>query len=358
MRAARLYGMRDLRVEDLADPAPGPGEALIRIEACGVCPSDIRSYTGARAGSGALSLPRTPGHEWAGVVLEVRPDEDGADAAPGADGERGAGAPEPIRAGDRVVADWRSVCGRCYQCRRGVFNYCERLRRAVRGGFAQLGVAPLSQLRRIPDSVSFEQAAFCEPLACVVNGNEMTPMALGEDVVVVGAGPIGLLHLQLALRRGARVIVSDPLAARLETARELGAHDLVDAAAGDPVERVMALTDGRGADAVVVAVGAGAAAAQGLQMAAIGGRVNFFAGTYPTVELPFDPNLVHYRQLLVTGSHDFTPHQFSTALKLIRFGIVDVERLISHRFDLEGVVEAFEMAAGRGGLKSMVLPVG
>ena len=93
MRAARLYGMRDLRVEDLADPAPGPGEALIRIEACGVCPSDIRSYTGARAGSGALSLPRTPGHEWAGVVLEVRPDEDGAAArAAGGRGARRRGA--------------------------------------------------------------------------------------------------------------------------------------------------------------------------------------------------------------------------------------------------------------------------
>jgi L-iditol 2-dehydrogenase len=344
MKAARLYGVRDLRVEEIADPAPGPGQALIRIEACGVCPSDIRSYLGSRSGGGQ-ALPRTPGHEWAGVVLEVRPYEDGG------------GGTDGIAAGDRVAADWRYVCGRCYQCRRGVFNYCEHLQRAVRGGFAQLGVAPLSQLRRIPDSVSFEEAAFCEPLACVINGNEMTPMRLGDDVVIVGAGPIGLLHLQLALRRGARAIVSDPLPARLEAARALGAHDVVDASAGDPVARVKELTAGRGADAVIVAVGAGEAAGQGLQMGAIGGRVNFFAGTYPEVELPFDPNLVHYRQLVVTGSHDFTPHHFSTALKLIQHRIVDVRRLISHRFDLDGVREAFEMAAGRGGLKSMVLPV-
>ncbi|MBI3971972.1 MAG: zinc-binding dehydrogenase [Chloroflexi bacterium] len=342
MKAARLYGVRDLRVEQVEDPRPGPGEALIRIDACGVCPSDIRSYLGTRSGGGS-GLPRTPGHEWAGVVVEVRPPADGD--------------PEPaIKEGDRVVADWRYVCGRCYQCRRGVFNYCEHLRRAVRGGFAQYGVAPISQLRRLPNHVSFEEAAFCEPLACVINGNEMTPMALGNDVVVVGAGPIGLMHLQLALRRGARTIVSDPLAARLQAARSLGAHDVIDASLTDPVARVKELTEGRGADAVIVAVGAGEAARQGLEMGAINGRVNFFAGTYPPVELPFDPNLVHYRQLLVTGSHDFTPHQFSTALKLIQHRIVDVKRLISHRFNLDAVRDAFEMAAGRGGLKSMVLP--
>jgi L-iditol 2-dehydrogenase len=353
MKAARLYGIRDLRVEEIADPTPGPGQALIRIHACGVCPSDIRSYLGTRSGSTSSgpALPRTPGHEWAGVVVALGPAEEPADAPGGAPPS----AP-PIQVGDRVVADWRYVCGRCYQCRRGVFNYCERLQRVVRGGFAEYGVAPLSQLRRIPDHVSFEEASFCEPLACVINGNEMTPIRLGDDVVIVGAGPIGLMHLQLALRRGARVIVSDPLPARLEVARELGAHDVVDASSADPVARVKELTDGRGADAVIVAVGAPEPIRQGLEMAAINGRVNLFAGTYPPIELPLDPNLVHYRQLLVTGSHDFTPHHFSTALKLIQFGIVRVAPLISHRFPLEAVRDAFELAASRGGLKSMVLP--
>ncbi|HEX2186514.1 MAG TPA: zinc-binding dehydrogenase, partial [Chloroflexota bacterium] len=214
------------------------------------------------------------------------------------------------------------------------------------------------QLRRLPEHVSFEEAAFCEPLACVINGNEMTPMRLGDDVVIVGAGPIGLMHLQLARNRGARVIVSDPIAARLEVARKLGAHDVIDASSTDAVARVKELTEGRGADAVIVAVGAGEPVRQGLEMAAINGRVNFFAGTYPPVELPFDPNLVHYRQLLVTGSHDFTPHHFSTALKLIQYRIVNVETLISHRFTLDAVRDAFEVAASRGGLKAMVLPAG
>jgi threonine dehydrogenase-like Zn-dependent dehydrogenase len=134
MKAARLYGPRDLRIESLPDPEPGPGEALIRIDACGVCPSDVRGYVGTRASTG--SGPRTPGHEWAGTILALgpAPDEGGYETMGGgghAAGAAGAGeehAP-PFRVGDRVVADWRYVCGRCYECRRGVFNYCEQLRR-------------------------------------------------------------------------------------------------------------------------------------------------------------------------------------------------------------------------------------
>jgi L-iditol 2-dehydrogenase len=357
MRAARLYGVRDLRVEDVEDPQPGPGEALIRIHACGVCPSDIRSYVGTHTGAVGLSLPRTPGHEWAGEVVALG--QPVADEPPPGGASRGdQGDRSAIEVGDRVVADWRYVCGRCYQCRRGVFNYCEQLRRGVRGGFAEYGVAPLTQLRLIPAHVGYEEASFCEPLACVVNGNEMTPMRLGDDAVVVGAGPIGLLHLQLARARGARVIVCDPLPARLETARTLGAHEVVAAVGDAAVAQVQALTDGRGADAVIVAVGAAEAVRQGLAMAAINGTVNAFAGIYPASDFPFDPNLVHYRQVRLTGSHDFTPHHFSTALKLIRHGIVRVGPLISHRYDLDGTGEAFELAAGRRGLKAMVEPVG
>lgn len=351
MKAARLYGTRDMRVEDIDKPTAGPGEALIRIHACGVCPSDVRGYTGAGAHRG--SFPRTPGHEWTGIIEALGPPADDGGGAPSIHTDD-ANAPKPLALGDRVVADWRYVCGRCYQCRRGVFNYCENMRRAVRGGFAEYGVAPLTQLRRLPDNVSFEDASFCEPLACILNAHSGTRIDVGDDVVIVGSGPIGMLHLQVARHRGARLIVSDPIAQRLEIAKTLGAHDVIDASATDPVARVMQLTEGRGADAVIVAVGAPEPIRQGLQMGAINGRVQLFAGTYPTVEIPTDPNLIHYRQLVVTGSHDFTPHHFSTALRLIQYGIVRPRPLISHRFTLDGVVEAFETTANRRGMKSMV----
>jgi L-iditol 2-dehydrogenase len=358
MKAARLYGPRDLRVEHVADPEPGPGEALIRIEACGVCPSDVRGYLGARPS--ASQGPRTPGHEWAGVVVALGPSAAGEEAGVTSSGGH-VPAPHPappLAVGDRVVVDWRITCGTCFQCRRGVFNYCERLERGVRGGFAEYGVAPLSQVYRLPDHVSFEAASFCEPLACVINGNVRLAVELGDDVAIVGAGPIGLLHLQVARSRGARLIVSDPLAARLAAAREIGAHDTIDASAEDPVRRVRDLTAGRGADAVVVAVGAAEPSRQAIEMAAINGRVNFFAGAYPPAVIDLDTNVAHYRQLVVTGSHDFPPHQFATALKLIQHDIVRVTPLVSHRFALEGVQEAFELAAQRRGLKAMVAPAG
>jgi L-iditol 2-dehydrogenase len=137
-------------------------------------------------------------------------------------------------------------------------------------------------------------------------------------------------------------------------ARELGAHTLIDPTDGDPVEQVKALTDGRGADVVIVAVGHPKAIDQGLKMAGINGRVNLFAGTYPPTEMPTDPNLVHYKQIILTGSHDFTPHHFTMALKLIQYGIVRVAPLISHTYDLDQIVDAFEQTASQRGLKSMV----
>ncbi len=338
MKAAQIYGERDLRVDTLADPKPASDEALIRIQACGVCPSDVKSYLGKAV---EQVLPRMPGHEWSGTVLAL--------------GEEGKNS--QFKVGDRVVVDWRYVCGHCHQCHRGAFNYCENRRKRVRGGFAEIGIAPLTQLRVIPDRVSFEAAAFTEPLACVIQAHSYTKIELGDDVVIIGAGPMGLLHLQVALRRGARVIVSEQIASRLEKARELGAHDVIDASTTDPIAQVKELTQGRGANTVIVAIGGFEPTRQGLEMAAINGWVNLFAGTYPRTEVPVDPNLIHYRQLRVTGSHDFTPHHFTAALRLIEFGIVDVESTISHRFDLDDVREAFETTAGRFGLKSMVCPI-
>jgi L-iditol 2-dehydrogenase len=258
-----------------------------------------------------------------------------------------------LRVGDRVVPDWRIVCGRCYYCRKGIFNYCTDLK-TIRGGFCEYGVAPATNVRVIPPEVSYEEACFSEPLACCINGNSATHITLGDDVVIVGCGPIGLKHLQLALRQGGRVIVSDPLAYRRAKARELGAHNLIDPAEGDPVEQVKTLTEGRGADVVIVAVGHPRAIEQGIDMAGINGRVNLFAGTYPPAELPMDPNLVHYKQAILTGSHDFTPHHFTMALKLIQYGIVRVAPLISDTYPLERIVDAFEQTASQRGLKSMV----
>jgi len=336
MRAARLYGVGDLRVDEVDRPQiEADDQVLIRIHACGICPSDLRAYTGLRPAS--RPMPYTPGHEWVGEVIDAG---DGVGA---------------FAIGDRVVPSWRVPCGHCYYCVRGRHNCCENLARGmVRGGFAEVGVAAERALYVIPEGVSYVQACFCEPLACCINGSLDSRIHLGDSVVIVGAGPIGLTHLQLAKHAGARVLVSDLIAERLEKARELGADATIPASEIDPVAQVRALTAGRGAEVVIAAVGAPPALRQALDMAAQYATVNFFAGTYPAATLEIDPNLIHYRQIRLTGSHDFTPYHFESALRLIEIGTVLVTPMVSHRLSLAEVKDGFDIVAQRRGFKVVI----
>jgi L-iditol 2-dehydrogenase len=336
MRAAQIHGVGELLVEEIERPdLRADDDVLIRIHACGICPSDLRAYTGVRQPH--RGFPYTPGHEWAGEVLAV------GDAVKG------------FAVGDRVVPSWRVPCGKCHYCVRGIQNYCENLAMGrVRGGFAEYGVAVAESLLKIPDGVGYQAASFCEPLACCINGSQYSQIAFGDDVVIVGAGPIGLLHLQIAKATGARVMVSDLVQERLNKAAELGADALINAAEGDPVQAVKDLTAGRGADVVIVAVGAPRALQQALDMAGICARVNYFAGTYPPTTIPLDPNLVHYKQIRLTGSHDYSPLDFENALRFIELGTVQVEPLISHDLPLAETKGGFDIVAGQQGLKVMV----
>ena len=338
MKAIRLYGPHDLRLEEVPLPQITTQQVRIRIEACGICPSDLRWYAGTRPTPEMVNLPRILGHEWVGEIVEV-----GSEVT-------------EYQIGDRVAAYGQVVCGMCQNCQRGIFNFCLHRQWAIEGGFSEYGRASALGLLRIPDSVSYEEAAFTEPLSCCINGTWRSNIRLGDDVVVVGAGPIGLLHVQLARLQGARVIATDLIAERLEMATKVGAHEVVDAGRTDAVEQVRELTGRRGADAVIVATGAEAAMKQGLQMVALQGNVNLFAGSYPPPQLSLDPNLIHYQELTLTGSHHFTPFTFQRALKLLEHGLVQVKPLITHRLPLEQTQEGFDIVAGQRGLKVVIFP--
>ncbi|MFQ6039391.1 MAG: zinc-binding dehydrogenase [Candidatus Poribacteria bacterium] len=335
MKAALLYGVKDVRVEQTDTPPMDEAKVLIKIKYCGVCPSDVRWYTGARSAS---SYPRRLGHEWVGEVVQI-----------------GAEVEEDFKIGDRVAPDWRVVCGKCHYCRRGIFNYCEDFGYGkVSGGFCEYGTAISPNLRLIPEGVSYPEATFTEPLACCINGINKNNIKIGDDVVIVGTGPIGLMHVQLAKHLGGRVIACDLVEERLEVAKQVGADEVICAAREEAIEKVKELTDGRGANSIVVAVGAPNAIEMALQMAGICGTVNLFAGTYPPAKIDLDPNLIHYKQLLVTGSHDFTPHDFTSALKLIECGAVKVKPIISHVLPLERIKEGFDTVVEKKGLKVVI----
>lgn len=333
MTRALLTGPRSFQIETHPAPEIGPGEVLIAIHTCGVCPSDVRLYSGARAGT---TYPRTVGHEWVGEVIEV-----------GQDVTR-------FAVGDRVAAFVQRVCGMCRNCQRGLSNMCLNRLPAIQGGFQTIGKAVPDALKPIPDGVPYHVAAFSEPLACCLNGVSRTPIGVGDAVVIMGVGPIGQMLAQLARLRGARVIAVDLIPERLELARELGASEALNAADPDLVKQVQALTGGLGAEAVIVAVGAPAAEKQALELAAPGGCVNYFAGTYPASTIAVDPNVIHYKQLWVTGSYHFTPGGFATALDLLARGQVQVEPLISHRLGLDEIAQGFEMVLHQAGMKVII----
>jgi L-iditol 2-dehydrogenase len=334
MQAAVLYGPGDLRVEEVDDPKLCEGYALVSVQACGVCPSDIRRFYGSDSFE-----PWTPGHEVSGSVADI------------------AGRPVAgLAVGDRVVADWRVVCGRCFYCLNGNPNFCAQREEFPIAGFAEYTAVPQAALRKLPSALTFAEASFCEPLACVLNAHRALPAWPALDVVVVGAGPIGLLHIQVAVQRGARVIAVDPLSQRRAVALELGAQDAVDPADSDVVAQVRDLTGGHGATSVIVAVSSLSVAEQAIAMARKGGTVNFFAGFYPPGELRIDPNLIHYGEISLTGSHNYGPAEFAAALRMLEQGIVRTGPLATHHFPLSQIATAFATARDQRGLKSIIQP--
>ena len=344
MRVVRFYAPRDVRVEDAPEPMAGPGELVIRVRNCSVCGTDAKIW---QSGHPNLSPPRVLGHEVAGEVVE---------AGEGAGG---------WSAGDRVQVIAAIPDGSCHECRHGWMTVCpnqERIGYQHDGGFAELMLVPAKVLavdgvNRIPGGLSFAEASVAEPLSCVINGQEQAGVGEGQTVVVVGAGPIGCLHVRLARARGAaRVFLVELSRRRLALAAGLVAPDeAIAAEASGTVEAVRKLTGGRGADVIIVAAASGRAQEDALQMAARRGTVSFFGGLpkdRPTITC--DANIVHYREVGIVGANGSSPGHNRQALELIASGAVPVADLITHRLPLERAIEGIHMVTRGEGIKVTV----
>jgi L-iditol 2-dehydrogenase len=300
MRVVRFYAPEDVRVEDAPEPTARPGDLVIRVRNCSVCGTDAKIW---RSGHPDLRPPRVLGHELAGQVAQV------------ADGAGG------WSVGDRVQVIAAIPDGTCHECIHGWQTVCpnqERIGYQHDGGFAELMRVPAKVLavdgvNRVPEGMSFAEASMAEPLSCVINGQEQAGVGDGQTVVVVGAGPIGCLHVRLARARGAaRVLLIELNPWRLELAAGLVAPDEAIAADGTgTVEAVRTLTEGGGADVVIVAAGSGKAQEDALRMAARRGTVSFFGGLpkdSPTIAC--DANIVHYREVGIVGANGSSPNHY------------------------------------------------
>ncbi|WP_326639302.1 zinc-dependent dehydrogenase [Streptosporangium sp. NBC_01755] len=343
MKVARFYAPGDIRVEDAPEPAAGPGEIKIRVRNCSTCGTDAKI---SKYGHHHIKPPRVMGHEIAGEVVDA---VDAGEWAPG----------------DRVQVIAAIPCGTCEECLRGRMTVCpnqESMGYHYDGGFAEYMVIPakilaVNGVNRIPDEVGFAEASVAEPLACVLNGQELARVGEGDDVVIMGSGPIGCLHVRLARSRGAaRVFLVDINAERLEMAAGL-VHPDASVHGEDVVEQVLKLTDGRGADVVITAAASGAAQEQALRMAARQGRVSFFGGLpkdNPIIRC--DSNLVHYRELTIVGANGSSPAHNAQALRLIADGSVPVSDLITHRLPLAEVLEGIDIVSRGEAIKVTIEP--
>ncbi len=330
MKAAILHGGGDLRFETVTDPAPGPGEAVVRVHACSICGSDLHAFHGKHP---RLTFPRILGHEFAGDIVAL-----------------GKGM-EKFRVGERVCCDIDFACGECGPCREGRSNICERLRTMGfdrDGAYAEYAVVPDFNLYSLPESVSYDQAAAVQVLGISYHAvaDRVRPKA-GEKIAVIGAGPIGLGAALIARLAGAEVTITDILDYRLAKARELGIASALNANGVDMRERALALTAGRGFDKVIECVG-------GLQertvtdavgMVKRGGRVTV-VGTFPENKATIPIAYIKDREIDLNFSRG-NFRAFAPCLELVGSGKIDPDRYISHRVPLARAEAALRLLEAR-----------
>ncbi len=329
MKALVWHGKEDVRISDVPEPSAGKGEVKIKIQACGICGSDLHEYR-----SGPVIIPRKPhpltgneppviiGHEFAGDVVEV-----------------GEGV-NKIAVGDRVSVNACLVCHECYWCKKGEYNLCAKLGSigfAHDGGFAEFVSVPEYTCYKIPESVSYEVGSFVEPVAVAVHAVKRSRIKAGDTVAVVGAGPIGILVMQSAFASGAgRVFVVEPMPSRRELAKKLGATEVFDPTEGDAGKMIHPLTDGLRADIAFECVGKAASLETALKISGKGARI-VIAGIFTNpVEFPFIRMQAHEKELIGSSAY---PDEFPAAINFLADGRVKVDSLISSRIKLDEIIE-------------------
>lgn len=335
MKAVILKHPGNFAIEEIATPEPEKDEVLIHIYASGICTNDVRDFKG----ECNYTYPRIGGHEYCGVIEKLGSAID----------------PHRFAVGQKVVQYIIDDCKACYYCKRGEENICERLPQTKTfqnpnglsgyGGFAEYIAAKAEDIFVYPKETPFEDMAFTEPLACVVNSVNRANIRFGDDVLVIGGGTMGLLHVMLAKRKGASVILSEPLAERREKALQLGCDFTVDPTAEDLAEKLTAITGGKGADIVFNTTAIPAVAKQAVEMTAPGGTAIMFSSIHPNQPIEVDMGKVHSFQKTITGAVSPTISAYQQAVLLLSKKIVNPVSLIEGVFSYEEFGQAMSAAA-------------
>jgi 2-desacetyl-2-hydroxyethyl bacteriochlorophyllide A dehydrogenase len=337
MNALRLHGPGDLRLEAVPIPEPAPGEVLVKVHRCGICGTDLHIASGDFP---APNLPLTLGHEFSGTVAAT---SDTGDAV----------------VGDRVVVDINIACGRCYFCRREQKLFCPEIAQLGvhrSGGLAEYVTAPSSSLHVLPESVSLDTAAYVEPLACAIHGQDRVGVRSGDTVLVIGSGPMGLAHIALSRLAGAsQVIVSEPDSRRRALAGSLGADVALDPSSGELWAAIADLTEGRGADVVIEAVGSVRTYEDAFAAVRRGGRVLAYGAAPQEAAMSLSPFQIYAKELTIVGSYAGTYDTWPRAVELLAAGRFDPAPIVDTVQPLDAAVDTFRrLATDRSVVKAQI----
>ena len=317
---------------------------MVKVKACAVCGSDIRIF---HHGNSRVKPPQILGHEISGEVCKA-----GKNVT-------------KFKVGDRVAIGADVPCGECAFCEAGIGNNCQinyAMGYQFAGGFAEYvllnkTVVNYGPVHKIPDHVSFEEAALAEPLGCVLNALELSQIKLGDTVVIIGAGPIGCMIIPVAYLQGAtKVIVVQRSRPRLEAAKQFGADAYICSGEEDAIQRVLEETGGLGADVVITANPSPQTHADALYMAKNRARINLFGGLPAGSTVTLDTNIIHYKELFVHGAHGAMPKHHGQAVDLIASGRLDMKKFISDVYPLDRICDACAAAEGHAGMRMVVRP--
>lgn len=344
MKTAVLLAPNNIKIQEVPKPQPKRGEILVKIKACGVCPTDVKKYTGINPPPG---FPFILGHEAAGIIEELG---DGVNT-------------KAYKVGDRVVIGNIITCGVCKNCKNGNIERVglgsckdqEIFGVSVDGAFREYAPVPERIIYKLPDEVTFNEAALVEPVACCLNGVEKAEIMISDTVFVVGAGFMGLVQLTLAKLKGARVIISDVIDERLEVAKSLGADEVVNPQKENINEKIARFTKGQLADVVLCSVGGNTAITSAFNALDPGGRLVILGGTYPLSNIQIDPNEIHYKQVKIIGSVSYTSASFTESIQLLADKKIRTDILQSDLLKLEEIEKAFKDVLGTKGLRKCVI---
>jgi len=346
MKAAVYEGIDVMTVKEIDTPVCDDNSMLVKVKSCAVCGSDIRIF---HHGNNRVCPPQVLGHEISGIITQVGKNVTG------------------FNIGERVAIGADVPCGKCVVCKAGIGNNCQinyAMGYQFAGGFAEYIllnniVVNYGPIQKIPDNVSFNEAALAEPLGCVLNALELAPVNLNDVVVLIGAGPIGMMICEVAKILGAsKTILVDLSSQRLEMAKEIGIADVhVCGKNEDTVKRVLEETGGLGADVIYTSCPSPQAQVDALNMAKNRARVSFFGGLPKDKSMvTLDTNIIHYKELFISGAHGAMPIHHSKAVDLIASGRININKYISHMYPLSEITTAFKTAEDQSGLRVIVNP--